>query len=186
MRSDDSRAVRRTVHLTAREFNLLEIARSDWKEPGGGLTPVRSRAELRLRLVDWLMLDEPTIAALPGSPPRRSRRDATGTGRPTTASAAAGSHGPTCMGRERTSCSRQECRGCSSAVGGMPMAERLSPRGRQTQGRQWHDIPLSVSKRVGAGTSRDVRVRVRRRERLSAAHRRFHAVYARSRLYRAS
>lgn len=65
LRSDDSRTVRWTVHLTAKEFNLLELLRSDWKESGGLPAPVKSRAELLLTLVDWLMFDDPKVAALP-------------------------------------------------------------------------------------------------------------------------
>ena len=65
MRSDDSRTVRWTVHLTAKEFNLLEVLRSDWKEPGVRLGPVQSRAELLLALVEWLMFDDPNVKALP-------------------------------------------------------------------------------------------------------------------------
>ncbi len=65
MRSDDSRTVRWTVHLTIKEFNLLEILRTDWKEPRPLGDPVKSRADLLLTLVDWLMADDPNVASLP-------------------------------------------------------------------------------------------------------------------------
>lgn len=65
MRSDDSRTVRWTVHLTAKEFSLLEVLRSDWQGQGVRPGSVQSRAELLLGLVEWLMYDDPKVAALP-------------------------------------------------------------------------------------------------------------------------
>lgn len=65
MRSNDSRTVRWTVHVTRREFELLELLRRDW--PGRELRRdgAQSRAELLLSLVTWLMFDDPAVAGLP-------------------------------------------------------------------------------------------------------------------------
>ena len=65
MRSADSRTVRWTVHLTAKEFELLEIVRTDWKGRAARRRQVQSRAELLLSLMTWLIEDEPEVAALP-------------------------------------------------------------------------------------------------------------------------
>lgn len=64
MRSDDSRMVRWTVHVTRREFEFLEVLRRDWR--GRELRPAgpQSRAELLFSLVTWLMTDDPAVAAL--------------------------------------------------------------------------------------------------------------------------
>ena len=47
MRSSDSRTLRWTVHLTAREYELLELLRADW----GGFRPL-SRAALLMAMVE--------------------------------------------------------------------------------------------------------------------------------------
>jgi hypothetical protein len=66
MRSDQSRTVRWTVHVTQREFEALEVLRCDW--PGRELRrdgAPQSRAELLMSLVTWLMFDDPAVAAWP-------------------------------------------------------------------------------------------------------------------------
>ena len=65
MRSGDSRTVRWTVHVTRREFELLEILRSDWAGRAARHGEVQSRAELLLSLVTWLVEDDPAAASLP-------------------------------------------------------------------------------------------------------------------------
>jgi hypothetical protein len=65
MRSGDSRTVRWTVHVTRREFELLEILRSDWSGRAARQEDVQSRAELLLSLVTWLLEDDPAVASLP-------------------------------------------------------------------------------------------------------------------------
>lgn len=55
MRSSDSRTLRWTVHLTAREYELLELLRADW----GNFQPL-SRAALLMAMAEHIMTsDEP-------------------------------------------------------------------------------------------------------------------------------
>jgi type II secretory pathway component PulM len=64
MRSRDSRTVRWTVHVTRREFELLEILRCDWRGCELREDGPQSRAELLFSLVTWLMFDDPAAAGL--------------------------------------------------------------------------------------------------------------------------
>ena len=62
-RSDDSRTLRWTVHVTAKEFQVLEVLRSAWGSLG---TPL-SRADLLMDLVQWVTDDsDPDAERNPG------------------------------------------------------------------------------------------------------------------------
>jgi hypothetical protein len=55
MRSSDSRTLRWTVHLTAREYELLELLRADW----GSLHPLSRAAMLMLLVEQAVSTDDP-------------------------------------------------------------------------------------------------------------------------------